>query len=896
MTPRRFQESTERDHPPPHRWRLRWWGAFLTAFFVITLANASLWYGVHDLFRAKNLSPECFWAWRILHHFVQGLLCTLAGVSLVFQTWNTRQLPPPISFDVVQKDESDALEGRRRRAGLATWATPGTVGLALSGGGIRSATTSLGVLETLSTRKLAGQHVEALRAFDYLSSVSGGGWAAGAITAAFASGHAPGDRFAEIVARFRRASDYVIPGGVGLTRATLKPIILLTMGITMNVVVLIPFTIFAVLILYNMSSAGWLMTSLNDARRVLPLFDMLWTVGGCHGLFKHISALQIVALTTYLGLAAILIGLFVIFLAMLASPFPRAAGWLRGIGQSSAEIGLLTAVFAGILLLFLAGSSILTIIAVSGLAAAIVIRLLPRLDRSQRMKVIGAIFVSQGVLLGWEPHELIKSLTNAWVSPIHGLLSWPTTWAAKSLSPYSDRLFYAELWLMAAFALGFFVSRNDIGLHGFWTDRIRRAFLAPSNPTQPNFKSDSVHRFLRSRPRPLKEKVRQAAVSGNPVVGISPDANPRNIGRLLNLSLAAFRPRDTAKPEPPDDAYKLEAFPNARPANIGGFTLGAPIHIVNAAVNIPGSSDSRLRNRGTARFEFTPYFVGCHETGWTKTNRYGDSVTLPSTLAISAAAVNSQAGRLVNRGLGIAVAASNLSLGVWVRNPRLGRVGSEVGAEDDWLDPRFRRWGHFWVAYQLSDLLGRNDETDPLLFVSDGGHHDNLGLSALIDRRCEYIVCIDAGADPGYECEDLAQVLRMMQIDANWSFTFNISSSTYTADNCSFKAACAALRAGHGPLTIHAGHASSPNGLTILYHKAALPPNAPIAVEHYAAGHSDFPHETTADQFFDEAQFEAYLQLGRRMGTDVVKFLDRVASKARPLPEPGPAEAHPSTE
>lgn len=898
MTPGRFQESHQRDSMPRHRWRRRWWGAFLAAFCVMTLANGSLWYGVHDLFLKPEHGAAWHWTWRIVLHLVHGILCTLAGVSLVFQTWNTKRLPEPIPFEEVRKAERVDRDTRRARAGLADWGDKRSFGLALSGGGIRSATTSLGVLETLSTRNLAGRDVEALRAFDYLSSVSGGGWAAGAVTAGYASGTSPKHFIPKIVARFRRASDYVIPGGIGLTRATLRPAILLLVGIAVNVVVLIPFTVFAVLILSNMSSNGWLMTSLCAARHHLPGFDLFWNVGKDHGLFQQISALQVVSLVTYLGFAAILLGLGMLLLSMLLAPFSRFSSWLRRSGQTGAEFGLLVALLGGGLVLFLAGSNLLTVIALSALGAAIVIRVIPRIDRSQRMKVIGATFASQSaVLLTWDPYNILQTITNIWARPIHGLLAWPLTWTVPGVTQYSERLFYAELALAVAFLLGFFVSRNDISLHGFWTDRIRRAFLPPLRPRPVEFGIDSLHRGLRSRSGATAESER----APSPTDGPDPDVDEvvAVVGSVTDAPLARLRPPTPELAAIPLDAYGLEAFETARAANTGGSALGAPIHIINAAVNLPGSADSRLRKRGTARFEFSPYYVGCRETGWTMTNRYGDSITLANALAISAAAVNSQAGYLIGRGLRVAVAAGNLSLGVWVRNPRLGRIvvevpakrareargeqksaaGAEqrsaVGTENGWLDARFRRWGHFWVAYQLSDIVGRNNETDPLLFVSDGGHHDNLGLSALIERRCEYIVCVDAGADPTYGCEDLAQVLRMMEIDDNWRFTFNISGG-----DCSFKAACAALRVGQGPLTIHATHSQHPEALTILYCKAALPDGAPIAVEHYAATHPDFPHESTADQFFDEAQFEAYLQLGRRMGADIVDFLDRAHAPA----------------
>ena len=68
----------------------------------------------------------------------------------------------------LQEAERDAIRERRAAARCEAKDAP-PIGLALSGGGIRSATFSLGVLQSLARADL-------LRRFDYLSTVSGGGY------------------------------------------------------------------------------------------------------------------------------------------------------------------------------------------------------------------------------------------------------------------------------------------------------------------------------------------------------------------------------------------------------------------------------------------------------------------------------------------------------------------------------------------------------------------------------------------------------------------------------------------------------------------------------------------------------------------------------------------------
>ena len=48
--------------------------------------------------------------------------------------------------------------------------------------------------------------------------------------------------------------------------------------------------------------------------------------------------------------------------------------------------------------------------------------------------------------------------------------------------------------------------------------------------------------------------------------------------------------------------------------------------------------------------------------------------------------------------------------------------------------------------------------------------------------------------------------------------------------------------------------------------KASLTGDEPLDIQAYKKLHPDFPSETTADQFFDEAQWESYRKLGEVTG------------------------------
>ena len=71
-------------------------------------------------------------------------------------------------------------------------------------------------------------------------------------------------------------------------------------------------------------------------------------------------------------------------------------------------------------------------------------------------------------------------------------------------------------------------------------------------------------------------------------------------------------------------------------------------------------------------------------------------------------------------------------------------------------------------------------------------------------------------------------------------------------------------------LNVHiAGQAGAPDSAPItriVLLKPRLTPSAPADVRQYGAMHPAFPQEGTADQFFDEAQWESYRALGVAIG------------------------------
>jgi hypothetical protein len=126
----------------------------------------------------------------------------------------------------------------------------------------------------------------------------------------------------------------------------------------------------------------------------------------------------------------------------------------------------------------------------------------------------------------------------------------------------------------------------------------------------------------------------------------------------------------------------------------------------------------------------------------------------------------------------------------------------------------------------------------------------------MVARRCRYIIVSDAACDPTYTFGDLGNAVRRIRLDLGIPILFPSLDIT---------------KAGQGTTNPHAAIGrilysvvdgpSAPDG-TILYIKATLSGDEPVDVRNFASGDPAFPHDSTANQFFDEARFESYRTLG----------------------------------
>ena len=162
-----------------------------------------------------------------------------------------------------------------------------------------------------------------------------------------------------------------------------------------------------------------------------------------------------------------------------------------------------------------------------------------------------------------------------------------------------------------------------------------------------------------------------------------------------------------------------------------------PYPLVVTTLNLSGSTSPKLLNRRADSFVIGPAYTGSPVTRWRPTSDLPSFRRMPFARAagISAAAFSPNMGRRTNTTLSIITTLFNARLGWWVRNPRPHK----------W----YQRWfgPPSFLLYWL-EMFGRASHNNPYVYLSDGGHFENMGIYELMRRRCKFIIAIDGTGEP----------------------------------------------------------------------------------------------------------------------------------------------------
>jgi hypothetical protein len=314
--------------------------------------------------------------------------------------------------------------------------------------------------------------------------------------------------------------------------------------------------------------------------------------------------------------------------------------------------------------------------------------------------------------------------------------------------------------------------------------------------------------------------------------------------RLVRAYLGATRPKRS-----PHWFTGFDPEDNVWMKDLDGGRL---FHVVNIALNLVRPSGGRLewQQRKAASFTVSPLHAGSASMHYVRSASYSgqDGLSLGRAMAISGAAASPNMGYHTSRIVAFVMTVFNIRLGWWLPNPN-----PQWSSRWAWSEPRFG------VRPLLDEALARTTDASPFVYLSDGGHFENLGLYEMVRRRCHRLLVIDAGCDSTYRYEDLENAIRKIRVDFGIPIVFQQGLPAPTSDKT------VARRVTVGIIRYSEVDGPDTDG-EIVYVKPVLTGDEPIDLARYAASNtkadSPFPHQTTADQFFDEAQFESYRMLG----------------------------------
>lgn len=317
-----------------------------------------------------------------------------------------------------------------------------------------------------------------------------------------------------------------------------------------------------------------------------------------------------------------------------------------------------------------------------------------------------------------------------------------------------------------------------------------------------------------------------------------------------------------------------------------------PLHLINTNAVLVNSNVRKYRIRGGDNFVLSPVYCGGNATGWQRSDTILDGgMTLASAMATSGAAANPRAavgGRGVTRNqfLSLAMTLLSLRLGYWFPRPSPRKLLK-------------RRPNHFKPSAQFSVPNWGYAETNAWLELSDGAHFENLGLYELVRRRCGLIVVCDGGGDPEATYGDFLVALQRIEQDFGAKISFDIEVTQRSEKKRSrrekwrsgpeqliartregvYPSTAAYADRGYFAASIDYGPRGGgywPEKGLIIYLKTTMIPKLSMKARGYKGANPAFPDESTADQFFDEEQFEAYRELGYRIADQMIDELDLI--------------------
>lgn len=298
-----------------------------------------------------------------------------------------------------------------------------------------------------------------------------------------------------------------------------------------------------------------------------------------------------------------------------------------------------------------------------------------------------------------------------------------------------------------------------------------------------------------------------------------------------------------------------------------------PLHLVNTALNLVHNGNLAWQDRKAYSFTFSSVACGFEYPpntsqpggGYYNSAQYMDGVRLGTAIAVSGAAASPNMGYHSSPGVAFLLTVFNFRLGRWCPNPGAKTIRQNIIKRESPI---------IGGEYLFKEMFGLTDDKNDFVYLSDGGHFENLGVYELVRRRCHDIMVIDAGEDKDRTFEDAANLIRKCYIDFGVIIDIRLE-SLRAAKEGNIKGNCETCYA-LGDIIYPPQEAGKDGDWgVLLYIKPSLLKDIPDDIRQYAKANIDFPHQTTGDQFFDEAQFESYRHLGNFLMDEVLKSVSQ---------------------
>lgn len=380
------------------------------------------------------------------------------------------------------------------------------------------------------------------------------------------------------------------------------------------------------------------------------------------------------------------------------------------------------------------------------------------------------------------------------------------------------------LLVAAAWLWSWRVGINRFSLGELYSNRLARCYLGASNP----------HR------------------DKNTYTGFDPGDDQFSLHELLVPSKNCTDDED----KDVDEGEGEDAPPEVR--------MQGPYPIINTTLNMISGQRLAWQKRKGASFILSPLFCGFEHSESMKeiddtdncfvaTDHFASDVggiKLGTAIGISGAAVNPSMGQASTPAWSFLLSVLNMRLGRWVGNPRNPGFATRSGPASGLL-------------YLIFEMMGLTTDKQKYVHLSDGGHFENLGIYELVRRNCRFIIACDAEHDPEHRYSGLGNAIEKCRTDFGVDIEIDVDQIRPDPETGLSHWHCAV-----GRIRYARRDPQALDGM-LVYLKSSVVGDEPEDLVRYRAENPSFPHHTTADQWFDETQFESYRKLGEHAGIKV---------------------------